>query len=414
MDLVGDALYSAAFSDAAPEMPHPTRILTVLLISLLMLAGLALADAAHGLDEFDQHFRSTLIEHGVPGGAYAVIRNGRIERVGAHGVRRVGSPEPVTADTVFRTASVSKTFAAQLTSLMVAENRLRWDDAVISYLPEFRLLNPEATRQLQIQHLVGQSTGVVSNAYDNLLNANQPLERILPQFATLQPLCQPGSCYTYQNVLFALVGPAIELSAGQRYEDLVEERLFQPLGMRRASFGREAFLAEANRASPHVRLARGTRWHPVEVAESYYRVPPAAGVNGNVLDLARWLIAQQGYRPDVLSPDVIRPLTEKRVRTVRDLRRGAWRELLSDAHYGLGWRIYTVGEEDLFLHSGWVRGFVADISHSLARKAGLVVLLNGESRALSEITTRFWGDEIDEPLPQMLVGSGPEEYELSR
>lgn len=395
-------------------MQRPVWTITALAAALLLLAVPGLAGAKEALDAFDQHFRATLIEHGVPGGAYAVVRNGQIERVGTHGVRRVGDPTPITADTVFRTASVSKTFAAQLTSLLVAENRLRWDDAVTDYLPEFRLKGAADTRQLQLQHLVGQSTGIVSNAYDNLLNANQPLERILPQFAQLEPLCRPGTCYTYQNVLFALVGPAIQQSTGQRYEDLLDERLFQPLGMQRASTGRAAFLAEANRASPHVRRARGTVWTPVEVAESYYLVPPAAGVNANVLDLARWLIAQQGYRPDVLSPAVIRPLKEKRVRTLRDLRRGAWRDLLSDAHYGLGWRIYTVGEEDLYLHSGWVRGFVADISYSLERKTGLVLLLNGESRALSEITTGFWGEQLIRPLPHRIAGSDLEQPELSR
>ena len=395
-------------------MPRPLRTLTTFFAACFLLAGPGIAGERAALDSFDQHFRATLAEHGVPGGAYAVVRNGQINRVGTYGVRRVGEPDPVTADTVFRTASVSKTFAAQLTSLLVAENRLRWEDAVTDYLPEFRLKNAADTRQLQLQHLIGQSTGIVSNAYDNLLNANQPLDRILPQFAQLEPLCQPGSCYTYQNVLFALVGPAIQHSTGRPYEDLLAERLFEPLGMRKASTGRAAFLAESNRATPHVRRARGTIWTPVEVTESYYLVPPAAGVNANVLDLARWLIAQQGYRPDVLDPAVIRPLKEKRVRTLRDLRRGAWRDVLSDAHYGLGWRIYSVGEEDLYLHSGWVRGFVADVSYSLNRNTGLVVLLNGESRALSEITTGFWGEELTRPLPRMIAGSDPDQTELSR
>ncbi len=396
-------------------MPRPFSTISALaVVALLLLTAPGSACAQAVPESFDQHFRETLTEHGVPGGAYAIVRGGQIEKVGTFGVRRVGDPAPVTADTVFRTASVSKTFAAQLTSLLVAENRLRWEDPITDYLPEFRLKNLVDTHQLQLQHLVGQSTGVVSNAYDNLLNANQPLERILPQFAQLEPLCQPGTCYTYQNVLFALVGPAIEQSTGQRYEDVLAARLFQPLGMRKTSTGREAFLAEPNRAAPHVRRARGTIWTPVEVAESYYLVPPAAGVNANVLDLARWLIAQLGYRPDVLSPAVIQPLKEKRVRTLRDLRRGSWRDLLSDAHYGLGWRIYSVGEEDLFLHSGWVRGFVADISYSRDRKTGLVVLLNGESRALSEITTGFWGEELSRPLPRLMIDSGPDSVELTR
>jgi beta-lactamase class C len=385
----------------------------VLLLSLSFAAASRDAGAV-GLDDFEQLFRDTLVEHGVPGGAYAVVHDGKIERVGTFGVRRGGQSTPITADTVFRTASVSKTFAAQLTSLLVAENRLAWDDPVTRYLPDFRFKDSEATKQLKLHHLVGQSTGIVSNAYDNLINANQPLTRILPKFAELEPLCEPGTCYTYQNVLFSLVEPAIEKTTGQPYETLIEDRLFEPLGMHSSTVGFEAFLAENNRASPHVRLSRGRVWHPVSVAPSYYLVPPAAGVNANVLDLARWLIAQQGYRPDVLPPATIRTLTEKRVRTLRDLRRGSWKGLLSDAHYGLGWRIYTVDEEEIYLHSGWVQGFVADISYSQDRKIGLVVLLNGESRALSEITTSFWSEQLARPRPALIAGRGGSEERKTR
>lgn len=395
------------------------RLIAVCATALLSLTLSSQADAGAGYrtgepNAFDLAFHAILGEHGVPGGAYAIVQDGRILHIGTHGVRRVGSQAPVTADTVFRTASVSKTFAGQLTAMLVHEGRLRWDDPVVRFVPELRMQHPTHAQSLQIQHLLSQTTGVVPNAYDNLLNANTPLDRILPHFASLEPLCAPGTCYTYQNVLFALIGPAIEQSTGRTYEDLLAERLFEPLGMDRASTGREAFLAEANRASPHIRRARGTVWQAVEVAESYYLVPPAAGVNASVTDLARWLIAQKGHRPDVIDPALIVPLKEKRVRTLRDLRRGAWRELLTDAHYGLGWRIYTVGEEDLFMHSGWVRGFVADISYSGTRQLGLVVLLNGESRALSEITTAFWSEALSRPAPSLLVKAGSEPLELTR
>ena len=395
------------------------RLIAVCTTGLLTLL-LSFQAAANATDRradtngFDSQFRATLTEHGVPGGAYAIVQDGRILRIGTFGVRRVGSQAAITPDTVFRTASVSKTFAGQLTAMLVQEGRMRWEDPVVQFLPEFRLQHPTHAQSLQIQHLLSQSTGIVPNAYDNLLNANTPLERILPHFASLEPLCEPGSCYTYQNVLFGLVGPAIEQSTGQAYEDLLAERLFRPLGMDRTTTGREAFLAEANRASPHIRRARGVVWQPVEVAESYYLVPPAAGVNASVTDLARWLIAQKGHRPDVINPALSGSLKEKRVRTIRDLRRGAWRDLLTDAHYGLGWRIYTVGQEDLFMHSGWVRGFVADISYSQERQIGLVVLLNGESRALSEITTAFWGDELSRPAPSLLVNTGTDPLELTR
>ena len=392
------------------------RIATGILVVVLLLCidGLSAPVQADELAEFDQHFRDTLIEHGIPGGVFAVVRNGQIDKISTFGVRRVGTQAAVTPNTVFRTASVSKTFAAQLTALVVADGHLRWEDPVVSFVPELRMQDPNHAGQLQLHHLLSQTTGIVPNAFDNLLSANTPLAGIVPHFAKVQPVCAPGSCYTYQNVLFALVEPALEQSTGRRFEDLMRERLLEPLGMDRASLGREAFLAEMDRASPHVRVAQGRVWTAVEVAESFYLVPSAAGVNASVLDLAQWLIAQKGYRQDVLDPSLIEPLKEKRVRTERELRRGAWGPMLSDAHYGLGWRILTVGQEPIFSHNGWVRGFVAHVSYSRDRRTGLVVMLNGESRALGEISSAFWREQLARPHPQMIADTAADSIKLSR
>ena len=363
----------------------------------LMLVTVSTVLMAHpDLAHFDREFSRILAEHNIPGGSYVVVDNGRIVQAAGHGVRVNGKPDPVTVDTVFRLASVSKTFAAQLAALLVSEGHLRWDDPVTGYVPEFSLARPEHARQLRLDHLLSQSTGIVPNAYDNLLNASQSMDQIVPRFRELEPMCAPGRCYTYQNVLFSLVGPAIEQSTGRRYDDLLAERLFQPLGMRQASTGMQAFLASDNRAWPHVR--RGTLWFATDVNENYYRVSPAAGVNASALDLGQWLMAQMGHRPDVIAPGLLAELTEKRIHTSRELRRRGWRDLLTEAHYGLGWRIYTAGSEDLVLHSGWVRGFVAEVAYSPNRQIGLGVLLNAESSALNEITTGFWKTVLDQPL----------------
>jgi beta-lactamase class C len=124
----------------------------------------------------------------------------------------------------------------------------------------------------------------VPNAYDNLLNASQGLDQILPRFAELEPMCAPGSCYTYQNVLFC---PG---RTGDRAFDRAflrgpgRTRCIEPLDMRNASVGMAGYLAAPDRASPHARRFRGGPWWPTEVNENYYRVAPAAGVNASM----RW------------------------------------------------------------------------------------------------------------------------------
>jgi len=369
------------------------RLIAPLLIAVLAATSTHAEPGPWPDASFDAHFRQVIDEAGIPGGAYAIVRDGRIIETAGHGVRQAGGHAPVTETTVFRIASVSKTFAAELTALLVRDGALRWDDTLGKALPGFRFKGEGQAQRLQIQHLLGQSTGIVPNAYDNMLDANQPLASILPHFRELEPNCLPGACYTYQNILFSLIEPVIERATRRSYAELVDERLFKPLRMQHASVGMAAFLAEQNRALPHVKRRGG--WSPTEVQPGYYEVLPAAGVNASAADLGTWLLAQLGHFPEVVPPQVAQEITQARVRTARDLRRSRWRELISDAHYGLGWRIYRLGNEDLYLHSGWVKGYVAEIAYSRQRGTGLVVLLNAESgSALSEITAAFWKAEI--------------------
>ncbi|MFA7443922.1 MAG: serine hydrolase domain-containing protein [Lysobacteraceae bacterium] len=370
----------------------------VLALACLIGCG-PIAQAEVDAASFATTFQTVLADNGIPGGAWAIVRDGRIVASGAHGVRRLGEPEPVSAETVFRIASVSKTFAAQIGAMLVDEGRLHWNDPVTNFVPSFRLKRPGQAGKLQLQHLLGQSTGIVPNAFDNLLEADQPLARILPQFATLEPICPLGNCYTYQNILFSLVEPAYEESTGDDYPALLHQRLFQPLGMSHASVGLDAWNALPDRAEPHIR--RRGAWQTATVAAGYYRVAPAAGINASAHDMARWLLAQMDSHPDVVTPTQVETLTRKRIATPRELRRHRWKSLLSEAHYGLGWRLYTLGDEELVLHSGWVQGFVAEIAYSPARRSGLVVLLNGETRAISDITTAFWSTELGiQPRPE--------------
>jgi beta-lactamase class C len=373
--------------------PMRTALVACLLIGLTALLPVATAfsaptDPSGVVDAgFDASFDAILDDAGIPGGAWAIIADGEVARSGAHGVRALDDPRPVGVGTVFRIASLSKTFAAGLAAMLVDDGRLRWDQPITAFAPGFRLRN-DAQRGLELQHIVGQSSGLVPNAFDNLLDAGQTLEQILPNFRTLAPGCAPGRCYGYQNILYAFSAQALEKAGGKDYATQVRERIFMPLAMHTASFGRDALLASPDHALPHVR--RSDAWRRVEVEENYYQLPAAAGINAGVLDLAQWLLAQMGRYPRVVGTTQVATLTRPRVATPKDMGFRFWKDVLSSAHYGLGWRIYRIGDEPIVLHSGWVKGYVGAISYSPRLQRGLVVLLNGETSRLNEIVSGFW------------------------
>lgn len=337
---------------------------------------------------FDERFRELVAEEEIPGAAYAVVHPGVILRVGVTGTTELGAGRAVDTDTVFRIASVSKSFAATLAALLAGEGGFSWNEPITKYVPDFRFQGTPGA--IRIHDVVGQSSGFIPHAYDNLIEAGMARDEIWQRFAALSPICPPGSCYTYQNSVFSLIEPVLEQAAQAPYPDLVRERIFQPLDMKHASAGYEAYLESTNRAVPHVR--RSSIWRTVTVQPEYYSVNSAAGVNASVLDMAEWVIAALGHRPEVIPMAALDQVMTPRVRTVRELRRKYWRDHLSDAHYGLGWRIYRFGDEELVYHGGWVSGFRAEIALSRKHDLGLVILMNAESSVIGELSSGFWAD----------------------
>ncbi|QFU23116.1 beta-lactamase family protein [Shewanella eurypsychrophilus] len=368
-------------------------IISLPLVSLLFTTtSYANSDFQGISDTFKSQFHSQLKKNNVPGGAFVIVENDQILKMGAFGKRKKGGSLNVNTDTVFRLASVSKTFAGSLSTMLVHENKFSWDEPLQKYMPEFSLADPKASREINLGHLIGQSTGLMPNSYDNILNANGKLKKIIPKFSKLTLMCSPGSCYSYQNIAFSFMQPVIEQQTGKSYSNLVEQRIFQPLHMDTASIGMDDFLATKNRASPHIKTRSGFK--KVKVKPNYYQVEPAAGVNASIKDLSKWLIANLGNNPEVLSPQLLAEIKTPGVRTSKELRRREWKRYLDDAHYGKGWRVYNFEGEELVYHAGWVAGYVAEVAYSPRLNIGMAMLLNGESRVMAKLGANFWHNVI--------------------
>lgn len=373
-------------------LPGISSAIMLLYGSLSAAPLFAAAPASHDIaDRFESFFQQHVANEHVIGAAYVVASPEGIVSVGTAGYTDTTKAQRIDENTIFRIASVSKTFAAGLAGLLVQEGQFNWDDRVVDYLPAFRVKGDSG--RVRIEHLLGQSTGLIPHAYDNLIEDGLPLEDIALRLRELSYICQPGACYSYQNSVFSLIEPIMERTTSQSYAELMEAKIFRPLDMRTASVGYEAFVSNPNRALPHVKSRE--RWKTINVRPNYYRVAPAAGVNASALDLGKWLVAQLGGQPEVMDPAVIDTLTLPRVKTVRDTRRQFWRDLLSEAHYGLGWRIYRLGEHQIAYHSGWVSGYRADIAWSEAQQIGVAVLMNVEGSSINELTTTFWRMAFD-------------------
>lgn len=334
------------------------------------------------LERFAQRMEAAASHADFVGLSVVVVDQGEIVYLRSFGETKVNSGEDVRPDTVFRLASVSKGFSATLIGQLVEEGRLSWDQKVADLTPRFKLKTPQATDMVTLERLLSHQTGLPHHAYDNVIEAGRSLDEALEKTAAAPLLCAPGSCYSYQNVTFSVVGDIVAEVEGRSFEEALSERIFAPLDMRTASVGLKALKASESWAKPHKRSKRTSPWTSFLPNENYYRVAPAGGLNASAVDLAQWLRAQLGHEPFVLSPKELDDIHAPRIGTPQEKRKLRWMSArLSDADYALGWRVYNYAGARVVAHSGGVAGYRAIVAMLPEHDVGVAALWNsGSSR----------------------------------
>ncbi len=321
-------------------------------------------------------------EYGVVGMAVSVVHGDRVLLERGFGHTQAGRSETVEADTAFRLASLSKAFAGTLAALLVEEGALSWDTRVADHLPAFALARADTAMGTTAADLLSHTVGLGFHTFDRELEDDQPYPLLAQRLGEAPMLCPDGRCYAYQNIAFSLIGDLAFAVTGDFFTHLVEKKIFHPLGMYGATYGREGLEGSPSWARPHVMA--GGRFVALRPKENYYRVPPAAGVNASARDMSQWLMAQMGRQPEVLSPALLEEIQKPRVATPSELRSVPWRrERLRAAHYGLGWRVFDYADETLVFHGGAVQGYRGLIGFLPEHGFGIAILVNCECRLQS-------------------------------
>lgn len=319
----------------------------------------------------------------IVGLAVGTVERGQIHFLKGYGETSAGSGDTVTPDTIFRWASVSKGVASALVAKLAEEGRLSLD-APLSTMGT-TLTVPGDLRNVTVADLLSHRTGLVRNAWDDRLEEGEDPKLLRAQLGSLPPYCPPGTCYAYQNIAYDAASEIVERLTGRSYAEVARERLFAPLGMTSTSIGRTALEASASWARPHRGGKRATT-----VNDSYYRVPAAGGINSSIHDLARWMLAQLGGAPAVLSPALLDTLHRPRVSTPPHGRRGAMDRALTDASYGLGWRSFRYAGHALVGHRGSVDGYGSLMLFDPVDRSGIVMLWNSNRYAAARLQLEFF------------------------
>lgn len=303
---------------------------------------------------------------GVPGIAVAVAHGGKTIFAKGYGLREVGKPEAVDADTVFQIASVSKAVAATVVAHQVHEGVVDWSTPVKSVLPWFALSDPWVSAHVTIGDLFSHRSGLPDHAGDDLEDIGYDRAQILRRLAYL-PLDPFRLSHNYTNAGLTAAAEAVAVASGTDWAGLSEDVLYKPLGMSHTSSRFADFIARPDRAVGHM-LVNGA-YQPYQIRQPDPQAP-AGGVSSTVTDLAHWmtLILEEGSESAAMLPAL----------TVQSVSRPAASAQQLPGFYGFGFNIglRPTGHVSLSHSGAFALGAATTFMMVPADDLGIVVLTN--------------------------------------
>jgi beta-lactamase class C len=348
------------------------------------------------LPKFESLIQKSLNAKKIPGLAVAIVHKGKIIYIKGFGIRTVGKSEIVDQQTLFQLGSVSKAISSTLIAILAKEQVLNLEHP-IDCLPGRTL-----------RHVLSHTTGITSGGFNRLIEQGMSPAQTIEKIKLMNVEDPPGTKFIYHNVVYNLLTNVIEQVVGASFEATLQSKLFHPLNMTRTSSTWEAFIAQENRASPHVftslsakkskkgkkkekKILTKSIAQKVPYRKEYTNFPAAGGFSSSIHDMAQFLCAVMGSRPDIISQDDLKDFIQPTIHTPDQWQRSQkHRDRISKTEYGLGWRHLIFADYPLVFHGGWIRGFCSTLAFLPEQQLGIVILQNAESSLAYNLSMQFF------------------------
>ncbi len=333
------------------------------------------------LTGFDANVRRALREWRVPGAAVVVVKDGEVVLCKGYGYRNLKKRLPVTPDTVFPIASVSKAFTTMALGMLVDEGKLDWDKPVRDYLPDFQLHDAVATERATPRDLACHRTGVPRHDR-TWYYTNYDRHDLVKRLRHLPPSKDFRSYYQYNNMMYTTCGVLIERTSGKTWEEFTSERILGPLGMAHTSFH-----VNDIRKLPDVSLAYMER--KGKLREVPYKpldgVTACGAINSSVNDMKEWLRLHLN-KGKVGRKALVKEATLAEMHAPQVVVAGPYpHPEIPLASYGLGWSVSPYRGVVRVSHSGGIDGFSTRLSFLPSLGVGVVVLTNRSGNPVSSL-----------------------------
>lgn len=328
-------------------------------------------------------------EGGEPGIAIAVVFQDKLVYAKGFGVREVGKPDTVDADTVFQLASVSKPIGSTVVAALVGDGKITWDSKISDLDPGFEMYDPWVSREITIRDFYSHRSGLPAHIGDLLEDLGYDRAQVLYRLRFQKPAYSFRTTESYTNFGITEAAVSAAKAYGLEWEDASQQKLYTPLGMSSTSSRFADFMARTNKAVNHV-LVDG-KW-----VHKYQRQPdaqsPAGGVSSSVNDMSKWLrlqIANGKFEGKQIVPETPLITTHQ-----PQLLRGFSPLNGLPSFDGLGWDINydTQGRLRIGHSGGFALGAGTNVALVPSEQLGIVTLTNGTANGVAEALNQIFMD----------------------
>jgi CubicO group peptidase (beta-lactamase class C family) len=343
----------------------------------------------------DAYIAKAVMTWKIPGMSVAIVRNDSVIYAKGFGTLSAQNHAAVNEQTLFEIGSSSKAFTATLVAMLVSDGKIRWEDHLTDYLPGFRLYDPVANEAVTIRDALTHRSGIARGELA-WLGSGIGRDEVLHRIRFLKPESPFRSKYSYQNMMFLAAGQAAGKAGGSTWDELVRQRIFEPLGMT-SSVTTSKGLAATNVARPH-----GLD-HDTALVEPMFdgdNIGPAGAILSNAKDMGQWLRFQlsdgvvSGKR--LVNSAALREIHSPQILVVNQpqLRCGPPppRDSIPVTHfssYGMGWFIEDYHGQLMWQHGGNTTGMTAAVGMLPEKHIGVAVLSNMAGAQLPAIVMHY-------------------------
>jgi CubicO group peptidase (beta-lactamase class C family) len=363
------------------KAPAGLLLLVLLMISSGLPLGAQDAALAKKMQGFDAYMAKVLKDWNAPGVGVGIVSGDKLVFAKGYGYRDYGKKLPITESTLFQIASNTKLFTATAAGMLVEEGKLTWDKPVRDVVPAIRFYDDQLNNTVTLRDMLAHRTGITRHDviwYKSDFTRKELFDRV----KYLEPSAPLRQTFLYNNLMYAAAGFIIELQSGLTWENFVQARIFNPLGMTSTVFSVADMRKQPDRSVLYNERRDGFELYEIPYYEDQGPVGPCGAIISNIKDLSRWLTALMNEGKfegrQVLPPAVLKATLEPAapLPNIQAESLGYW-EVLNTA-YGMGRATASYRGHLFTSHGGDLSGIHSQISFLPKEKVGVIVFVIGD------------------------------------